>query len=244
MKRLFFPAVSLLVLALLLVLGTWQLARLEWKETLLASIQSRVSSAPVPLVDLEQRLQGSADPDYWPVIATGIFEHNNERHFFATHKGLSGYYIYTPLRLPDDRVLFVNRGFVPFDRKDPETRSDGQIGGAVTITGLARSRLDKKPSWIVPRNDPAKNIYYWKDLDEMARQGGYDLAEEVAPLFIDADDAKNPGGLPVGGVTIIDMPNNHLQYAITWFGLAAALAGVFGVWLWRRYGTAAAPPGA
>ena len=67
----------------------------------------------------------------------------------------------------------------------------------------------------------------------MAKSAGVDPAK-LLPFFVDAGPAKNPGGLPIGGVTIIDLPNSHLQYALTWYGLAAALAGVLGVWLWRR----------
>ena len=98
--------------------------------------------------------------------------------------------------------------------------------GEVTITGLARNPLAEKPSFIVPDNDPAKNIYYWKDLSLMARQIGLSQGDALVPFFIDADAKPNPGGLPRGGVTIIDLPNNHLQYAVTWYGLAATLAGV------------------
>ena len=87
---------------------------------------------------------------------------------------------------------------------------------------------------MVPENQPEKNIFYWKDRDAMAQTAGLPPGAEVLPFFVDADASPNPGGLPVGGVTIIDLPNNHLQYALTWYGLAAALAAVLGVWLVRR----------
>ncbi len=233
-KRLVFILAALLAFAVLLSLGAWQVYRLQWKEALLQSIQLRTASPSKPLAELELLHARSGEIDYWPVTATGRFEHINERHFFATHKGASGFYIYTPLRLADSRILFVNRGFVPYDRKDPVARAEGQVQGEVTVTGLARDRLTSKPSWVVPDNDPNENIYYWKDLESMARAGGYRLDGVVVPFFVDADAAPNPGGLPVGGVTIVDLPNNHLQYAITWFGLAAALAGVFAFWLMRQ----------
>lgn len=233
-KRILFSALTCVALIALLSLGTWQLQRLQWKQGLLGAIESRMASEAVPLEEIEHRLTQSGEVDYWPVRVSGIFEHENEQHFFATHKGNSGYFVYSPLRLADKRVLFVNRGFVPFDRKEPDSRPEGQLAGEVAITGLARDRLTEKPSWVVPENDLAKNIYYWKDLSAMARQSGYVPGETVVPFFVDADEASNPGSLPIGGVTLIDLPNNHLQYAITWYGLAAALAGVFGVWLWRQ----------
>ncbi len=104
----------------------------------------------------------------------------------------------------------------------------------MTVTGLARNPLSEKPSSLVPDNDPAKNVFFWKDRDAMAASAGLRAASEIVPVFIDADAAPNPGGFPAGGVTLIDLPNNHLQYVVTWYGLAAALAGVMGVALWRR----------
>ncbi len=226
---------GLVGIAILVSLGTWQVKRLAWKEGLLAAIAERIHSAPRPLADLERQFRETGDVEYWPVKAEGTFDHARERHFLATYEGASGFYVYTPLKLAGGRFVLVNRGFVPYDRKEATTRPQGQVEGAVAIVGLARNPLTEKPSSMVPDNDPAKNIFYWKDRDEMARSTGLDPAALV-PFFIDANDAPNPGGLPVGGVTIVDLPNNHLQYAVTWYGLAAALAGVLGVWLWRRRG--------
>ncbi|MBS9719783.1 SURF1 family protein [Tianweitania sp. BSSL-BM11] len=220
-------------MGLLLALGTWQVERLAWKEGLLARITSQLAQPPVALATVEAA-QATGEPiEYRPVSLTGTFLHDRERHFFATYAGQSGFYVYTPLRLADGRVVFVNRGFVPYDRKNAATRAEGQVEGEVTITGLARERLDGKPSWLVPTNDPAKNIFYWKDLDAMAASAG--ISAPVLPFFVDANTAPNPGGLPVGGVTIIDLPNNHLQYAVTWYGLALALAGIcVAMWLRRN----------
>nr|WP_245411685.1 SURF1 family protein [Phyllobacterium leguminum] len=232
-----FPwAVAILSLAafcLLIALGTWQVERLRWKETLLATIKERVASPPRPLDQIEALYAKSGDVEYWPVKATGRFLNQDERHFFATHQGQSGFYIYTPLQMADGRAVLINRGFVPYDRKNAPTRVEGQVAGEVTVTGLARYLLKGKPSSLVPDNDPAKNMFYWKDWAAMVETAGLDPARTV-PFFIDADTAPNPGGLPVGGVTIIDLPNNHLQYAVTWYGLALALAAVTGVWFWRR----------
>jgi len=229
-----FSLASLLALGLLLALGTWQMQRLHWKEALMATIAERVASEPHSLADIQARATTTGDVEYWPVEAAGEFRHEGERHFFATHQGRSGYYVFTPLELDDGRFLMVNRGFVPYEQKEPATRREGQVEGWQTIRGLARDRLDGKPSWLVPDNDPAKNVFYWKDWQAMVATSGVGSPDDYLPFFIDANDAPNPGGLPIGGVTIIDMPNNHLQYAVTWYGLAAALAGVFAVWLWRQ----------
>ena len=226
---------GVLAFIVLIGLGTWQMQRLYWKEALLAKIAERIAAPPMPLAEIEQKVLSNTlpDSDYFAVTATGTFRHEAERHFFATWKGETGFYVYTPLQLTDGRVVFVNRGFVPYELKEPTKRLQGQVAGPVTIKGLSRDVLTEKPSFAVPDNDPAKNIFYWKDIRAMTATAGLPTGSEVLPLFIDANDAPNPGGLPVGGVTNIDLPNNHLQYALTWYGLAAALMTVLGLWLWR-----------
>ena len=225
-------ALAALAFVTLISLGNWQVRRLHWKEALLASVEQQLQAPPITLAEAEALPR--SEIEYRPIEVTGRFEHDRERHFFATYQGQSGYYVYTPLRLADGRAIFVNRGFVPFDMKDAATRPEGQVTGTVTVTGLARDRLDAKPSFAVPENDIAQNIFYWKDIDAMAQSTGLS-ADEVVPFFVDADDAANPGGLPVGGVTRISFPNDHLQYAITWYGLAAVLAVIVGLMIWRGW---------
>lgn len=229
---------GILAFLVLTGLGTWQVERLHWKEALLATIAERMAAPPMSLAEVEQKLRtaeiGLHDLDYFAVTATGLFRHESERHFFATWKGETGFYVYTPLQLADGRFVFVNRGFVPYELKDPAKRLQGQIAARpVTVTGFSRSVLAEKPSVMVPDNDPAKNIFYWKDIRAMTASAGLPADAVVLPFFIDANDAPNPGGLPIGGVTMVDLPNNHLQYALTWYGLAAALVVVLGLWLRR-----------
>ena len=224
----------LVALAILLTLGTWQMQRLDWKEDLIATVNERIASAPASLLEVEEIFARTRDVDYLPTTVGGEFRHEGERHFFATHEGRSGYFIYTPLELDDGRLLLVNRGFVPFEIKDAALRPAGQVEGRQTITGLARNPLDGKPSWIVPDNDLQKNLFYWKDLDAMAATSGVGRREDYLGFFVDANDAANPGGLPVGDVTLINISNNHMQYIITWYGLAFALVAVMAAWVWRR----------
>ena len=230
----FWIALVLLPVALgvLVALGTWQVQRLYWKQDLLASIEERRQAEPLDVAGVEAALAAGQPVDYRAARASGTFLHDRERHFFATFNGQSGYYLYTPLQLDDGRYIFVNRGFVPYDRKEASTRPESLVAGEQQITGLARSRLAEKPSFIVPENDETGNIFYWKDLDRMA--ASVDLPEgQVLPFFLDADATPVPGGLPRGGVTVIDLPNSHLQYAITWYGLALALLGV-SLFAWIR----------
>nr|WP_260690881.1 SURF1 family protein [Rhizobium laguerreae] len=227
----------LIALAILISLGTWQVERLHWKEGLIADIAARQAASPVPLADIEAMAAAGGDIEYRKVTATGRYINNKERHFFATWRGQTGFYVYTPLELADGRILFVNRGFVPYDNKEPEMRMQGQLTGELTVTGLAREKLPGKPSWVVPNNDVAKNIFYWKDLDVMAESVGLEKAS-VIPFFVDADSTPNPAGLPIGGVTQVDLPNDHLQYAFTWYGLAAVLVVVVAI-SWFRKGAKA-----
>lgn len=231
--------VVLLSLAILLTLGTWQVERLHWKEGLLADIAERRSADPAPLSEIEQRAVAGDDIEYCRIALSGTFDHTRERHFFATFEGRTGFYVYTPLTLADGRRIFVNRGFVPYEMKEPATRAAGEVSGEQAITGYARAKLFGKPSMLVPDNDLPKNILYWKDLDAMAASTGL---SDVIPFFVDVDaSSANPGGWPKGGVTQFDLPNNHLQYAATWYGLAAALlAVVFAMW-WRSRKSASSP---
>nr|WP_210273413.1 SURF1 family protein [Rhizobium leguminosarum] len=225
----------LIALAILISLGTWQVERLHWKEGLIADIAARQAAAPVSLADIEAMAATGGDIEYRRVTATGRYINNKERHFLATWRGETGFYVYTPLELADGRVLFVNRGFVPYENKEPEMRMQGQLTDEQTVTGLAREKLPGKPSWVVPDNDVAKNIFYWKDLDVMAESVGLEKAR-VIPFFVDADSTLNPAGLPIGGVTQVDLPNDHLQYAFTWYGLAAVLIAVVGISWFRKPG--------
>ncbi|MEK1897342.1 MAG: SURF1 family protein [Rhizobium sp.] len=237
-KRSVLTGIAVLVaLAILVSLGTWQVERLQWKEKLLANIAERREAPPSSLADIEALAARGEDIDYRHATVSGEYVNSKERHFFATWHGRTGFYVYTPLQLADGRYLFVNRGFVPYENKEPEMRMQGQLTDQQTVTGLARAKLPGKPSWVVPDNDVAKNIFYWKDLDVMASSVELDKAQ-VVPFFVDADDTPNPKGLPIGGVTAVDLPNNHLQYAFTWYGLAATLVVIVVVARFRKRGPA------
>jgi surfeit locus 1 family protein len=224
---------SVLAFTVLISLGNWQMRRLAWKEDLLAKIETRINADPVPLEEVLALLDDGQDVEYVPVEASGAFVDGVEQHVLSTWKGASGWNVYAPLKLDDERILFVNRGFVPYDRKEAATRPEYAPKGPQEVTGLARMPLAAKPSFLVPENDLAANQFHWKDLSAMTVAAGLEN-KTVLPLFVDAGANAAPRELPVGGVTNIDLPNSHLQYAFTWYGLAAALAGVTGVFLWRR----------
>lgn len=234
--------ICLAAIALLCGLGAWQLQRLAWKETLIQQIDERVHSAPAPLEEIEQIYDSTSDVEYRPVDVSGRFQPGGERFFFTTFNGDSGWNVYVPLELSDGRRLFVNRGFVPYDLKDPANRPQLPQGD-VEFTGLARNPLSEKPDSWLPDNNPQQNAFFWRNMPEMA--AGLPAGGALLPFFVDHGPTPKEAGYPVGGTTIVEIPNNHLQYAFTWFGLALVLAGMLGAFLWksaRRGRSAVAPP--
>jgi surfeit locus 1 family protein len=226
---------TLITIVIVLVcsgLGVWQLERLQWKRGLIAAREAAVAAPPVaPPQNLEQ----ARGMEFRHVTDEGTFLNDKELYLGATspHGGAAGFDVLTPLREADGRIVFVNRGFVPSERKDPNTRRAGQLEGTVRITGLLRVPHDKKPSWFLPDNRPDLNYWFWIDLPAMAKVDGLGRA---APFYIDADETPNPGGWPQGGLTRVRLPNHHLQYALTWFSLAAALLVIY-VLYHRQTGT-------
>jgi surfeit locus 1 family protein len=237
LRSLLLPAaLSAIGIAILLGFGFWQLERLAWKEALIARVEARTKAPAVPLpAESEWSKINEADDEYRRVSVSGNFRHDRETLVYTVlpdrPRGFSGpgFFVLTPLELPSGASVIVNRGFVPLDRKDPATRREGQIEGPVTVTGLLR--MPEAKNFFAPENDPARDAWYRRDPLEIARARGI---ERAAPFTIDADSTPNPGGLPQGGETRVTFANNHLQYVVTWFGLALALAAVFIAFAWQR----------
>jgi surfeit locus 1 family protein len=222
---------TLVAFAILIALGNWQIRRLAWKEALIARVDARTKAAPVPLPPPAD--WAGLDMDEWeyrPVALTGQFRNDLESRDYALIEqrgrfGGPGYWVMTPLDLDGGGRVLVNRGFVPLDRADPATRPAGQVEGPVTVRGLLR--VPEHGGLFTPAATPEKRLFYARDPQAIAAALGLGA---VAPFTVDADATPNPGGLPQGGETVVTFPNDHLQYALTWYGLAAALLCVFGVW--------------
>lgn len=222
-------------IAVLCALGTWQVKRLFWKEALIAEVEERTSQKPMNLTEF---LETQTDKNTWPyspVMTQGIYDHSKEVFFFTTSiEGHSGWNVHTPMLLDNGKYLIVNRGFIPYDRQAPEKRLEGQVTGKQQLAGLVRVPEKEKPNDWFPENQPEKRELYWRDYDVFTDLMGKDEGREFVPLFVDANDAPVPGGSPKGGTTIIAFSNSHLQYAVTWYGLALALLGVGGYFLYSR----------
>jgi surfeit locus 1 family protein len=217
-----YPGVTIatVIMAVILVgLGVWQLQRLTWKENLIASVSGHMTAAPI---SLDAALRLSADEvQYRKVALTGHFDNGKESFVFTTDvNGDPVYHVLTPFITADGRTLMVDRGEIPGDLMPPHRRIP--IEGATSITGVWR--VPDSPGFFTPKPDAARNVWYARDLGGMTAAKGITLA---APVVIEADASPNPGGWPKGGQTVVDFPNNHLSYALTWFGLAAGLLGVY-----------------
>jgi surfeit locus 1 family protein len=212
-----------LAAAFLLALGIWQVERRAWKLDLIAQIDARVGA---PLVE-------APGPAAWPAIsaATDAYRHvrasgewlrDKDTRVQAVTAVGAGHWLLTPMRTDAGFVVLINRGFVAADNK----AALSALPPRADITGLLR--ISEPKGGFLRANDPAADRWFSRDVAAIAQARSLG---EVAPYFIDAAaDPAQP--VPVGGLTVISLPNNHLVYAATWFVLAA-MAGAFAVRLWR-----------
>jgi surfeit locus 1 family protein len=231
-RGLVLPAVcTLAVIAILVLLGNWQMRRLAWKEDLIAMAETRPGE---PVADLPAA-------DEWPGLdiaalefrrfrLTGRFDHGREAWVFTSlsephgAEGGPGYWIVTPLVLEGGGAVWVNRGFAPQDRHEPVTRGETLSGEAQTIVGLLRP--DDARTAFTPDDSPQTNVFYRRNVTALS--AAKDVAPPLAPFTIDlAAPFTPPGGLPQAGESRVRFTNNHMPYALTWYGLALAAFGVF-----------------
>ncbi|WP_375465169.1 SURF1 family protein [uncultured Methylobacterium sp.] len=222
---------ALLALAVLLGLGVWQLARKGEKEALIARIVSRSTAPPVaPPADWNP-----ARDEFEHVRVTGRFLNDRETlvHGLAAGetpgRALQGYYVITPFERADGGLVLVNRGFVPTELKVQADRRDGLVDGGTTVVGLLRA--SEARTMFVPAPDPARGEWFNRDVPGISAARGL---TDAAPYLIEADAVPGQTTWPRGGQLRVDLPNNHLQYAFTWFGIALCLLGVFSVFAWKR----------
>lgn len=211
--------------AILISLGVWQIERLHWKLDLLARIHSGLSAPPVSLHDAFPASDATHvdAADYRRVVAHGRFENDQEVRFFTTGKqGVPVYHIVTPFVLGEGGVLLIDRGLVPVGPGGTEFYKPYGWEGTRNVVGVLRK--PSAPNWFTPPVDRAKRVVHTRDPRTLAAAFGW---KNVLPVFMEADATPNPGGWPKGGQTIVDLPNDHLQYAITWFGLAFGLLVVY-----------------
>ena len=217
-------------------LGAWQLDRRVWKENLIAALNARLGEKPK---DLPPRANwphlDQKNEEFRRVAFPAEFLDGEEALVYSAGSPLRpdvkgpGYWVFAPARLAGGSIVLVNRGFVPDDRKDPAVRAEGALHGIIDLVGVMR--WPEIRSSFTPVDDPKGNVWYLRDSNAIAASKKWATA---APFYIDLEEPTPAGGWPKPGKLEVNLPDNHLQYAITWFGLTLALAGVYVAWLARR----------
>lgn len=224
--------------AILVGLGAWQLSRLHWKNGIVAQIETRRGAAAESLpAEAKWTSLRPEDYEYRHVAVNGVYARDKTA---LVYRGGSpnapgagpGYLVLTPLKLADDSVVIVNRGFAPLAAA--EAARANAPASAVVLTGLMRGPEARNA--FTPADDPSKGVWYTRDAPSIAAHLGLARA---APFTIDLDPDPKKRDWPRPGTTVIDIPNNHLSYALTWFGLALALVGVTAVFVKRGLKSAA-----
>jgi surfeit locus 1 family protein len=229
----FVPTVLAVIgVCVLIALGVWQLERKTWKEDLIAAIKARVTQAPQdlpPHIDWP-RLRPAAD-EYRRVTFEANFL-KGQAFVYSAGSALrpdvkgTGYWVFAPARIVGGDVVVVNRGFVPLDRREA---GNSVPQGAVDIVGIMR--WPERSGTFTPAADLKEKVWYLRDPQAMAQAEGWG---PVAPFYVDQESPVPAGGLPLPGKVVVNLPDNHLQYAITWFALALGMSGVYGVWITGR----------
>ncbi len=222
---------------LLIGLGVWQLHRKEWKENLIAAMTSRLDRPPQPLAASPQWKTLTQEADEFRRVAfAATFTPGEEAFVYSPGSALRsdvkgpGYFVFAPAKLSDGSTVVIDRGFVPRERKAIIGRSQAEAQGTVNVVGYLR--WPEVPGMFTPAADVKGNTWFARDPAAMAAAHHWGA---VAPFYVDQEAPVPPGGLPSPGKLVVNLPDNHLQYAITWFALAAGLIGVYGVFVYGRF---------
>jgi surfeit locus 1 family protein len=233
-----------LAFAVFIALGSWQVQRLAWKESLIARVDQHrhAKPKPAPGADTWSQLTREAD-EYRRVTVEGRFDHARSTLVTATTEFGSGYWLLAPLERADGNGwLLVNRGYVPIDQRERVLDANAAPVGDQAITGLLR--FAEPGGAFLRNNDAAAGRWYSRDVAAIAAAKG--LGSDVAPYFVD-QAAPHPAtnDWPRAGLTVVHFSNNHRIYAATWFALAVMAAFAFGYLMLdeRRLRSLAGDPG-
>ncbi len=223
-------AVAVLALA---ALGTWQLQRKAWKDGLLAQIAARTQAPSIPLAEAARQIAAGQiaageDLEYARVAVKGRFLTGREAYYWAPSASGPGWHVYAPLETADGALVIVNRGFVSQAYRDPATRPEPAANERELI-GLLRKPEAKTA--FAAKTDIDRRLWYWRDLDGMATTLLGSARAKALPFFLDAEATPGPARAtdrsPQGGATRLAIANQHLEYALTWYGLALTLIAVY-----------------
>ncbi|GJL94372.1 MAG: SURF1-like protein [Hyphococcus sp.] len=213
-------------LAILIALGSWQMHRLSWKQELIAKVDARIEVPPIAFEDAVTRAEAGEDMEYTPVKLTGEWVPEKEAPVFGSLDGKAGVYLFAPLAPQSGSgVIYVNAGYVPQSTLRQENLGAPYLAmGSQEIIGLFRTREIASPpaSWFRSVQKSVDGLWFMRDPLLFAADAGV----ETIPFYIDRF-AVDGALWPKGGTTRIDFRNKHFEYALTWYGLAVALLGVW-----------------
>lgn len=214
-------ALSLALCVLFLGLGVWQVARLKWKLELIDQVEARIHAPAVPAPGAADWSGITAARDQYLVVSVrGRFLHDRETRTQAVTELGPGSWLMTPLATDVGSIVLINRGFIPARSDARPQPTPDRPEGAVMITGLLR--ITEPDGGFLRANDPANDLWTSRDVAAIAQ--ARHLKQPVAPYFIDANLGSAHNVWPRGGLTVVRFSNNHLVYALTWFGLAGLTA--------------------
>ena len=186
-----------------------------------------------PAVTLADMKTNITDSEYRKIHVAGEFLHDNELYLAARSlESVQGYHVITPFQTNDGPIIMFDRGFVALEKKLPATRLQGQVEGQVALEGFVR--FPRPKAWVQPENEPEKNVWFYIDPSAMGK--AMSLNDVEGKFYLEAGSGLNPGDWPKGGQIRVDLPNDHLQYAITWALLALALAVIYVLYHLKREG--------
>jgi surfeit locus 1 family protein len=229
-----FSLATLAAFIVFIALGTWQLERKAWKEALIDTLERRLAADPVPVPPPEEWPLLTAEKDEFRRVSLLVtFEPDAEALIYTVGSALRsdvskpGYWVFAPAKLPNGATVILNRGFVPEGQQDPAAH--GALAGRVPVTGAMR--WPEQRAWFTPNDDPSRNLWFVRDHRAIANAKGWG---EVAPFFVELETPSGSGNLPRYGRLVVNLRDDHLQYALTWYGLAAVVAIAFAFWLRSR----------
>lgn len=232
-----FLGFMLALMALFMLLGTWQLERLGEKERLIASVTARTGEPPKLFPEVaEWKVFDTGGYDFRAVSLTGTYHPAGTVLVFTSltnQKGEfsgPGYWVMTPFVLATGGSVFVNRGFVPQASGAAFAQGGTVEPRLVSIAGIARN--SEQIGSFTPAPDIPRRVEWVRNPSRLAAMAG-ELPQPVAPVYIDLP-AGPPGTLPQGGETVVEFPNNHLGYAITWYGFALLVPFLLFFWVRRQ----------
>lgn len=232
---------SVVIVAVLAGLGFWQLQRRTEKHALISALTERLAGSPnaLPAAAAWPGLDAAQD-EFRRVRFSATFEKLPDVMVYSSGSAVRadisgpGTWAFLPARLADGRIVAINAGFVPNTMQDraQEDRVVTRLvtGQPQTFTGYLR--FPESAGALTPHEDLAKRLWFTRDHVAMAQALGWGQgAQSVAPFYIDLESPMPESGVPKPGPLEVHLKDDHLQYAITWFGLAGAVLIAFGVWL-------------